>query len=185
MESNLPNFEEMVAQHTVRIERLRLGDMTSSPRTLKLNTVTAGSSIEQPITVELYELNDDRVRGYLPSKVWYRDPGYDVDERCYGDHINMVFYTSGAFPDIAKPFGTGKAWMCVVPIDDYTTVTYPVGTRIFIDQIQTPTVTLYTFVFGEDAYDDIVISDPRPGSQELELSCLDLYGELIWKEDDQ
>lgn len=182
MESCMPNVEDVVAQNTVRIERVCLGDMPSGPRTLKLHTIKKGSSIEKRIYAEVYELADDRIRGYLPSKVWYRDPNVPVDEHFFGVFVHMVFYVSGAFPEHALPFGTGKAWMVVIPVDDDTTITYPVGTRIFIDQIQTPTQTLYTFVFGEDAYGDIVVNDDQPNAQPEEVDCLQAYNDFMMKE---
>lgn len=100
----------------------------------------------QPVETTIYTLTDEKVAGYLPSKVWWDDK---KDDLC------LLYYVSPALPDQARPFGT-KPVHCFVIDYDHGDVEYDPMWRVFIDQVKTPTGMMIVVMFNDDLYKQIV-----------------------------
>lgn len=142
--SNMPSAseaEEVRREQVMRIERVVVTDMPSTRVRLNIDTVTRnGEGVRKPVVCNMWTIDLDRVRGYLPSKVWY-----DQDRQ-----LHAVFYCSSALPTAVRAFGDGPTYVCAFQINEWTTVEYGVDMRLFIDQVQMPGGdTWYVMMFGE------------------------------------
>lgn len=164
-ESSLPSPEEVRAHNTMRMIRVRLTDLPYENVVTKLDCAFEGIEARMPMLLMLHEVDDHPVRGFLPSKVWWRKEDND---------LHFLFYVQPNMPAEARPFGTGKSYIGATYIDPTCTVEYEVGLRVFIDQVQTDEGTLYVFMFGENEYDNVVASRTTIGDLEgvlLEEDC--------------
>lgn len=100
----------------------------------------------EPVETTVYTLIDEKVAGYLPSKVWWDDK---KDDLC------LLYYVSQALPDQARPFGN-KPVHCFVIDYDHGDVEYDPMWRVFIDQVKTPYGMMIVVMFNDDLYKQIV-----------------------------
>jgi len=145
LKSSLP-FEEVKQQME---EEKRLNTMTiktvsvsqCKSRRVRLEMEADGV----PLDVALYEIDNEKVLGYLPSKVfWHNDDG-----------LRLLYYVSPALPDQARPFGE-KPVYCFYTMLDNANFTYDANLRVFLDQIPTPAGYILVCMFNEDQYKHIV-----------------------------
>ncbi len=157
MKSALPPIEEIKAHNTMKMVRVKLSDLPSHNGTFKFDGVDQESGVRFPLIAPIYEIDDHIVRGFLPSKVWWRPED---------DDVHFLFYVQGNMSHDARPFGTGKSYISAMYIGDRCTIEYEVGLHIFIDQVQTSTGTLYVFMFGEKEYKNAVMDSEIIGDLE-------------------
>lgn len=122
-----------------------------------------GDVVDLAITVErnnvckqargwLSVLDEDSVRGYLPSKIWHYS---------YDDLFRLSYYTNDGLNNNVRPFGNGKTYALVLHPDDGEVYYYPIEWRVFIEHVVCPSAPAgiaYVFLFGEDLYDQIITS---------------------------
>jgi hypothetical protein len=174
--TQLPTFEQQHALHTMQIVRL---DVTLFKRT-KVSThfdiVSDKYEPERNVQVQLFTVDDPRVRGYLPSKVWvHDDPQSEI-----GPRIEMSFYVNPTLPAAAKPFGDGPMYVFALQSDTEEVVEYDVQTRIFIDHILgTDGNIWYVFCFGQAQYDQIVVTSPVERPAVAGKPALGVAGEQV------
>lgn len=164
MESSLPPAEEILEErerNTMKLVRICVTDLpiTSVTTTLFVST----ERIEPfPLTGALYTIDDDRVRGYIPTKSLLM--AADSHDQYYGDvELEMVFFCSPSLPDQVRPFGTGKTHVLFFRVTPDMVIEYDINLRILIDQqvVSSTGEVYYIVVFGDKQYNDIVITqDP-------------------------
>lgn len=171
MKSALPPAEEIKYHNTMKMVRVKLSDLPSRDVTFKLEGVDAKTGERFSLSAPLHEIDDHIVRGYLPSKVWWRPED---------DDVHFLFYVQESMPHEVRPFGTGKSYISAMYIGDHCTIEYEVGLHIFIDQVQTSEGTLYVFMFGEKEYKNAVMVSNSTESQPKDVDCLydDMFGYL-------
>jgi hypothetical protein len=102
--------------------------------------------IEEDCYVKILEIDDKRVRGYIPSKVWYDKDGY----------INVLYYVSGGLPEAVRPF-KGKTYLMWRYMELDKTLVYDGNIRMFMDQIMGyDGRMMYVWVFDEGSINDIL-----------------------------
>jgi len=148
-ESNLPPFDQVVAQHTMRMERIVVEDFPSEVvDTLIDVSYSDGTGWPHHPAVRLYKVQCERIQGYLPAKVWF-----DARDK----QLHMSFYCTPSLPDAARPFGNDPMYVFTLDVNQFTTVSYDVEARVFIDQLNIPNDTCrYVFVFGQSQYDRLI-----------------------------
>jgi hypothetical protein len=139
LKSSLPfdEVKEALRQNTVTITSVSLSDYKMRK---VLTNIDRG---DEPLSVSLYTMDNEKVRGYMPSKVWW-DGG-----------INMLYYTSPTMPVAARPFGDAPVYCFTTSLTGQD-ITYDANWRVFIDQIITPTGVLLMVMFDEETYRDII-----------------------------
>ena len=135
-ESSLP-FAEVKAASTMTIFPLALQSCDS--KMAVLNFIID----DKQITAPLYEITNEKVLGYLPSRVWY-DGG-----------ISLLYYISEALPDQARPFGDKPVYCFYIPIGTKP-IEYDANWRVFIDQVKTDSGMLLVVMFNESEHKNIV-----------------------------
>jgi hypothetical protein len=138
LKSTLPPPEEMKALQTMTVTTKKLADFTS--KKVKVNFFTDG----EPVTAALYEIDDPKIVGYMPSKMWWSNDG-----------LYMLYYTCQGMPAAARPFGD-KPVYCFCFLYENREVEYDANWRVFLDQINTPGGMLFVAMFGNDLYNEIV-----------------------------
>lgn len=141
----MPDVGELQEQYTMRIERLIVNDYPSEYVETLIECVAVGGSRGFQ-SLNMWTVNEPRVQGYLPSKVWLTDTSY-------GQHvIDMSFYCNSTLPATARPFGDGPMYVIELEVGSGVRVEYDVEARVFVDQLATNGGKIwYVFVFGEDA----------------------------------
>ena len=157
MKSALPPIEEVRAHNVMKMVRLKLSELPYHNGTFKFDGVDRESGTRFPLIAPIYEIDDHIVKGFLPSKSWWRPED---------DDVHLLFYVQESMPIEVRPFGTGKSYISAMYIGDHTTIEYEVGLHIFIDQVQTQTGTLYVFMFGEKEYKSVVMDSEIIGDLE-------------------
>lgn len=151
LKSNMPSAgeaEQMRLEQVMRIELVVVTDGEADVVELNIDTVLGnGAGARKPVVCNMWTIDEDRVRGYLPSKVWW-----DHQRR-----LHAVFYCSSALPAAVRAFGDGPTYVCTVAINEWATVEYSTEMRLFIDQVQMPDGgTWYVIMFGENERSKIV-----------------------------
>lgn len=136
LKSSLP-FEEVKAASTLTIYPVALRDC--GYKKARLNFIID----DEQIVANLYEVTNEKVLGYLPSRVWHNDG------------FNLLYYIGEAMPSQARPFGDKPVYCFHIPLSTKP-IEYDANWRVFIDQIAVRD-DMYLFVmFNEDQYQDIV-----------------------------
>lgn len=148
METNLPPIEEVQATQYMQIVRICLNEYVQEHVTTKLYSVIDGKPAKQ-IETSLIEIDDDRIRGYIPSKIFV-----------VGDSIQLLFYTSPSLPDGARPFGKGKTYVVLYFPRPDEVVEYDVDTRVLVDQLIIRDRLAYVFLFEEKKYKEMIFEPP-------------------------
>lgn len=145
LKSSLP-FEEV---KEAIAEEKRLNTMTITTVLLdRCKSTRARLNMEAdgvPLDVVVYEIDNEKVLGYLPSKVWWH-----TDEG-----LELLYYVSPALPQQARPFGDEPVY-CFYTLMENQSFTYDATWRVFLDQVQTPAGTLLVCMFNKDLYEHIV-----------------------------
>lgn len=140
----MPPVDVVRAQHTMKMERIIVQNFPFEKRETLVDIISRSGTSTRAI-VNLYNVDDDRTRGYLPSKVWKVDGSTE-----------MVFYCTPSLPAGARPFGEGPMYVFELLVGSQVTVEYDVEARLFVDQVVTPNGVWYVFVFGEDQLGKII-----------------------------
>lgn len=160
--SNMPPAEEVAAEHTMMIHRVRVNDHPSKNVRTFLDRTIRNTATEQPrlkwegLYVQLYEVSDARTNGYLPAKAWIT--GLTDDDQ---PKIEMSFYVTPSLPPAARAFGDGPMYVFATAVDSNETIEYDVQARVFVDHIMHEGVCWYVFTFGKQTYDMII--NPEDG----------------------
>lgn len=162
MQSSLPDFEATQLSSFVKLERVKLSDLRWSQVTLNMAIVRGGNNM--PISAQLFEIDDERVRGLPPMRTWYGR--HDQD-------IHMLFLVTPTLPVRQRPFGNGKTYLAIVLVEPEDTIEYELGLPIGIDLIHATEGTFYAFIFGEKDYNNVVLptddDDKKARASRLEL----------------
>lgn len=147
--SNMPAAATVRNELVMRIEHVQWVDDKKNDTACHFDFVCANGERHQ-VWGRVYEFDDDRFRGYLPSKLWKT-----------GNNYQMVFYCSNQLPTAARAFGDGKTYVLLFDIvnsNERMTIEYDADMRIFIDQLindQTNIIT-YVVLFGDALYDRVI-----------------------------
>lgn len=158
MESSLPLPEEILVQKTMSIVRI---NVTDQPYHMAKTTlfISTQRGVRIPLEAPVYVIDDERVRGYIPTKSLIYD--YDlIDDTHQNPHLEMVFFTSPSLPDQVRPFAGGKTYVMLFRATLDMVLEYDIEQRILIDQqvVSATGDVYYIIVFGHKQYDDIVIT---------------------------
>lgn len=145
-ESNLPSAEQIRAERTMRIERRVLSQYDNELVKLHFDAVNVRGD-KRAVICKMSTIDDDHIRGLLPSKCWIDDDG----------ELHIVWYSTDGFPVAARAFGSGRTYVAKFIVDDYTTIEYDVQTRVFIDQVlDSRGKCWYVIMFGDNVFDEVV-----------------------------
>lgn len=152
MDTSLPPPEEILEErerNTMTLRRICVTDMPSTVVQTTLFRKVAGDQEPRPLFAMLYTIDDDLVRGYIPTK-----------SLLYSGVLEMVFFVSPSLPAQVRPFGDGKTHVLMFSVDVTTEVSYDIEKRILLDQQVDASMgeVYYIVVFGDKQYDDIVIT---------------------------
>lgn len=149
--TSLPAPEEALADrahHTMTLRRINVTDLQCTVAKTTLFQQYEFEPSPSPLFANLYTIDSDLVRGYIPTKSLI----------CKG-HIQMVFFVSPSLPDQVRPFGAGKTHVLVFSVPITCEISYDIEKRILLDQ-QVDSETgevIYIVVFGDKQYTDIII----------------------------
>lgn len=138
MQTVLPDMNTVATAQKMRIYRTQLCDFPYNHVKTHLDLVDERTKKRSAVSANIYRIDDPNVIGYMPSKIWHDDGGF-----------NMLFYTSPALPNAARPFGDKPCYAFTLYVRYGISVEYDWQTRIFIDQIQTKVGMAYVFLFSE------------------------------------
>lgn len=142
----MPAFEEVKAEHTMRMVQIRLSSLPANLRELHIDY--NNHSKQTPVKAYVYEITDPTLAGFPLARVW------EVKD----DIIALVYATEAVTPE-NRPFGKGNTYIAVfsVMVDDV--IEYNIDLRASFQQIvDGSNGTLYVVSFGESEYDVIVKS---------------------------
>lgn len=153
-QSSLPPAEQIKQQRTVRIIRHVLVFKDSvidnnfyCKALLHLDVSSDFWCERNAVTAKIYKINNDVVKGYIPSKMWFNR----------NNDIEMLFYVSDHLPERARPFAKQDMYVAVFEVDGDECIEYDIETTMFIDQLITSDHhVFYVIVFGQDQYDKII-----------------------------
>lgn len=152
--SNLPPAAEIREAIRIRIEQVEVNRFPSSIEHVAFDQILQGVTLETFAPV--YKIEDPRIDGQLPSKAFFNAK----------DELILTFYCSSSLPNRARPFAGGPVYVMWFNVTSGVTVEYDGEVRLFIDQVQTTDGTIrYIVMFGQDQYDQVVISAPKRQSK--------------------
>jgi hypothetical protein len=145
--SFLPRSEEVLEEIKANMMRVEVISLYMDDSELVLSAFKLDvDGIEEDCYVKILEIDDKRVRGYIPSKVWYDKDGY----------INVLYYVSGGLPEAVRPF-KGKTYLMWRYMELDKTLVYDGNIRMFMDQIMGyDGRMMYVWVFDEGSINDIL-----------------------------
>lgn len=161
MKSLLPSQEAVNTAQMMCIYRTRLGLFKHNNVKTNIELVDTQTGRRSYASPNVYRIDDPKVIGYMPSKMWHDDNGF-----------NMLFYTNPAMPDAARPFGTNPCYAFTLYVREGTSVEYDWQTRIFIDQIPTNVGMAYMFIFAEADAKSIMQTQWDGTPWEIERPCI-------------
>lgn len=125
--------------------------------------VAVGSGLQPgPLVATLLHLDDERIKGFMPSKVWTFSSLFSMIE------FNILYYINTTLPKAVKPFKDNTYLMYFTPRPG-DVIEYDVNVRFFMDQIMVPGVGMtYVVMFGDESYEDIVLKEIAPPESILE-----------------
>lgn len=151
MESGMPSINEMENHLKIKMVTIRLDECEVVPDT-HLTIEFVSDTSRQDVYAPIYKITRPDVGKYIPSKIWH-------DEE---QGFLMLYYVCESLPPQARPFGDENAYAVVLPVPPNDChVEYDAGVRMLLDQILTPAGMMHFVIFGESAYDQIVISPAR------------------------
>lgn len=163
--SGLPSIEKIREEATMRIITLNTAPfyrrqvetfmtVTNDRKTPSLVTLDgSGLQSRNPLVATLLHLDDERIKGFMPSKVWadsYQSPQHE---------LNILYYINTTMPLAVKPFKDNTYLMYFMPAPG-DVIEYDVNVRFFMDQVMVPDLgMIYVVMFGDESYKDIVIRE--------------------------
>lgn len=154
LQTLLPSPEDALEDRTNNTMTLRRITVTALPCKVVQTTLFqqyAGDAFPTPLWADLYTIDDDSVRGYIPTKSLFG---------C-NNHLEMVFFVSPSLPPQVRPFGEGKTHVLVFDVPNECAISYDIEKRILLDQQVNPAtgIVYYIVVFGDKQYTDIIIEE--------------------------
>lgn len=144
MNSEMPSYKEMYDQYLMKIIQIPL----IKPLSIGVyDSFIDDLSDDTSIKLEVFKIADERVRGWIPNKVWWDDNA---------QQWVILFYSSQAVAIKDRPLKNN--YCCIAMLDStcYQSIGYHVEAKIVIDQIKGPDNRMfYVFVFNEAATDII------------------------------
>lgn len=161
MKSLLPSASEVNETQMMRIYRSQLNNFKYNNVKTNIELVDETNGERTIASPNIYRIDDPKTIGYMPSKIWHDDDGF-----------NMLFYTNPAMPNAARPFGDRPCYAFTLFVRYGTSVEYDWQTRIFIDQIQTKVGMAYVFLFSEADAKSIMQTQWDGTPWEIERPCI-------------
>lgn len=156
--SGMPPIEEIREAQTMRIYTVN-----TSPFERKIveTTLIAANPNKvhkrRPIVATLIKLEDDRVKEYMPSKVW----GNPVTSTAFSQsptNFDVLFYVNASMPQTVRPFKENTYLLFFVP-ESEDVIEYDVNLRIFMDQVPVDGLGMtYVIMFGEETYKELIVA---------------------------
>lgn len=145
LKSNMPAFEEIKAEYTMRMVQVKLGSpLVPKGCTLHMDRVTPTTQCS--VWTYLYEISDPKLAGFCPAKVWSAN----------GD-IVALFYATEAVPPANRPFGKGSTYIAAFRVPAEEVIEYNVDARVSIQQtFDDKDGVIYVVSFGQSEYGVIV-----------------------------
>lgn len=155
-ETSLPCPEQVSEARTMFIVRVRVTDLPCRLVETTINRSVDGGRV--PLVCRLYSIDDDRIRGYIPTKSLLVDKPNELfyEPADSGPALEMIFFTSASLPANVRPYGQGKTHVLTAIIDHNTVIDYDIDARILIDQQVHNNLVMYIFVFGDLQYDSVI-----------------------------
>ena len=151
-QSGLPPLEDIREEQTMRIYTIT----TDKFERIQVETtlmVSHPDKAPRPLVATVIMIDDDRVKEYMPSKVWATASPFDRPV------FKVLYYINTSLPQAVKPFKDNTYLMYFIPDDDEV-IEYDVNVRMFMDQVAVPGHGMvYVLMFGNESYDDIVVKD--------------------------
>lgn len=147
--SNMPDPE--IIKEEIEMQRMRVTTISILPCRWKVVETNFDISYGMnpttvPFRAEICELDEEEVRGYLPSKVWWEKVVGDKSAREHGT-FKLLYYVNEQMPQTVRPFG-GKIYAMKAYVSDGS-LYYDSAIRMFVDQIMTDGGMVYFFIFDE------------------------------------
>jgi hypothetical protein len=120
----------------------------------------------EPITANIYRIDDARTKSYIPSKAWWSSDD---------DDIHLLYYTSPTLPSAARPFGDKPCYAFTKAIKDNETIDYPIDAKILIDQLLINGSMHYLFLFADDQAKSILATQWDGSSWPVDIPEIVLY----------
>ena len=149
MESTLPSLEEMREANTMKIVSIGTKFLSKSVVKTGLHRCDAAGCV-YPVVGDLYVIDDQRVQGFMPSKVLWCD-----------DEYRVIYYVCHSLPQNVRPF-EGNTYMLVFDVAVNDVIEYGMTMRLFIDQIVVDDRVKYIVMFGDETYNEITLT-PKKG----------------------
>lgn len=145
LKSNMPAFEEIQAEYTMRMVQVCLDNVKRTIQSLNMDIVTPDET--RCISAVVYEIDDPTLAGFCPAKVW-----------SINDQITVLFYATEAVPPSNRAFGKGSTYVATFQVLPGEVVEYHVDTKVSIQQVLSAGghSMIYTVSFGQSEYDVIV-----------------------------
>lgn len=145
--SALPPIDEVREQSTMQIITVSTKPFRRETVKTSLCVVSEGGKRSNVVS-SLITFDDKRVKGYMPSKVWWNDR-----DECF----DVLFYVNSSLPKSVRPFKDNTYLLYVYPQYGQT-LEYDVNIRVFIDQVKTNVGMAHVFMFGDESYHAITMT---------------------------
>jgi hypothetical protein len=163
-QSILPGVEQVRDEQTMKIITVSTSGLKRQfvKTTLEISLPNASPN-EPPVPLYAYlvKLDDNRIKEYMPSKVWY-DPSEKTGLGTL-HNFNILFYVNKTMPQTVRPFKENTYVMFFVP-QKGEVIEYNCNIRLFMDQVLTEEGEMaFVIMFGEEEYGQIVVNmDKKP-----------------------
>lgn len=160
-QSLLPLPDEILKEKRQRMMRVEIVNIKHSSGECVKTFFELRNNITGEFIGSLYgavcEIDDSRVIGYLPSKIWYEDISSIVKplDCALGGVFNLLYYVNDTLPVGIKPF-SDKMYLFWSYLDPLETLMYDIDIRMFMDQIKFKDDMVYIMIFDEANYKLIV-----------------------------
>lgn len=151
----LPPLEEIREANTMRIIVVDSNDFAKE--VLKTSMFSVGHDDErEPLYATVVKITDERVKGFMPSKVWWDDAT---------EQFQLLYYVNPSLPKATKPF-KDNTYMMYVYVDNCPELEYDLSMRLFIDQVNTVYGMMHVIMFGDETRDLLIIDDEKEEDEE-------------------
>ena len=154
--SRLPPLEKVRELNTMKIITVntKMFESRIVETALTLTNTLSEGPYSRPLVATLYKINDERVKGFIPTKVW-------VDVEDVTPYFNVLYYCTPTLPQAATPFKGDTYLMYFMPSEG-DVVEYDFNIRFFMDQV--PSIkhkgaVWFVAIFGDEVYDDLIVKE--------------------------
>jgi hypothetical protein len=164
--SSLPPAEYINDQQSITISNISLGGFPCRQLLTRFGVTNTDSGTSEPLTVNVYRIDNERTRGYIPSKTWWTSED---------DDIHLLYYTSPTLPPAARPFGDSPCYAFTRSIQMNESIDYPIDTKVLVDQILISGHMHYLFLFAEDQMKHVLATDWIGNPWPIDVPEIELY----------